>query len=333
MRRWRLPIDPFTVAMVAVVLLASALPARGEVARGLGWGADAGVALIFFLHGAKLSREAIVAGIVHWRLHLVVLGCTYALFPLLALASQPLSPSLISPELMMGVLFLAALPSTVQSSIAFTSIAGGNVSAAICAASLSNLAGVLLTPALVALLIQREGELAMLDAVWKIVQQILAPFVLGHLVRPWLGAWLMRHKAVIGRVDRGVILLIVYVAFSASVVEGLWRQLGGWELVRLLLMMGALLALMLTLTRWLARALGFGREDEIAIVFCGTKKSLASGMPMASVLFADAAGLGALVLPLMIFHQIQLMACGVIATRYAKGAPRLDEIAQDAETS
>jgi len=208
----------------------------------------------------------------------------------------------------------------VQSSIAFTSIARGNVPAAVGAATLSNIVGVLLTPALVGLLMSLHGAAGSLGEIWKVVLQLLVPFGAGHLLRPWLLGWAERNKRLVSFSDRGSILLAVYTSFSGAVVQGLWRQLSLSGLAVLVVLLGVILALVLAATTWGARLLGFDREDEIAIVFCGSKKSLASGVPMANVLFAGGA-VGMTVLPLMIFHQMQLMACAALARRYAARPP------------
>lgn len=323
LRRLRLPMDAFGLAILAMVVVASILPARGDFAAFLDVATDVGVAILFFLHGAKLSRQDILAGIGHWRLHAVVLLSTYAVFPLLVLTFLLLPERVIAPEMMYGLLFLAALPSTVQSSIAFTSVAGGNVAAAVCAASLSSLAGVVLTPLLVSVLIKMEGEIPFAAAVIKIVIQILLPFVAGHLLRPLIAPWLSKHKTILTSFDKGTIVAIVYTAFSVSVVEGLWSKLSPLTIVATALVCLVLLTAILYLTRTAARALHFSREDEITIVFCGSKKSLAAGMPMAKVLFGTSTALGAMVLPLMIFHQVQLMACAAIANRYAESGRAL----------
>lgn len=318
----RLRPDNFTLALLATIALASLLPCRGETARVFDWITDAAIALLFFLHGAKLPRESIVQGLTHWRLHLTVFASTFVLFPLLGLALQPLGHLVLTPQLALGVLFVCTLPSTVQSSIAFTSIAGGNVSAAVVSASMSNLLGIVLTPLLVGLLLASHGEGGeSWQGVLDIVLQLLLPFVLGHLARRWIGGFVDRHKPLVGITDQGTILLVVYTAFSAAVVDGLWHDTPPMALLATLAVCALLLALVMTIVTWGARRLGFRREDEITIVFCGSKKSLASGIPMARILFAgQLGGLGALVLPLMIFHQLQLMVCAVVARHYATRA-------------
>ncbi len=312
--------DRYTLALLATMAAAVFFPCRGNVASFFDGFSIIAIAALFFLHGARLSRQAIIAGLMHWRLHLLVLGFTFIAFPLAGLAIEQLSPAwMLTPELMVGVLFLCALPSTVQSSIAFTSIAHGNVAAAVCSASLSNLAGVFVTPLLVSMMLSSQGTAGInLDAIGKIVMELFVPFVAGHLARPLVGGWVERRRALLSFTDRGTVLLVVYVAFSASVVEGLWRLLPISALIALLGVVSVLLVAALGLTLFASRRLGFNREDEIAIVFCASKKSLASGVPIAKILFAGNPALGLIVLPVLLYHQIQLMACAVIAQRYAR---------------
>ncbi|MGB3498694.1 MAG: bile acid:sodium symporter family protein [Rhodanobacter lindaniclasticus] len=318
----RLP-DNFTLALLATVLLASLLPARGGTARVFDLVTDAAIALLFFLHGAKLPRQSIVQGMTHWRLHLTVLAGTFVLFPLLGLLLRPMGDLLLTPELSLGLLFVCLLPSTVQSSIAFTAIAGGNVPVAVVSASVSNLLGIVLTPLLVGLLLESHGGGVSWQGVLDIVLLLLLPFALGHGARRWIGGFVDRHRPLLGYSDQATILLVVYTAFSAAVVEGLWRDTPLSALLATLVACAALLALVMPTITWAARRLGFSREDEITIVFCGSKKSMASGIPMAKILFAgQAGGLGAMVLPLMIFHQLQLMVCAVVARRYADRGAR-----------
>ena len=326
MSRLKLPftVDPFIVGLVTAVILATLLPCRGEGAVVFGFITNAAIALLFFLHGAKLSRQAIFDGIGNWRLHLTVLASSFVMFPLIGLALRAGLLQWVSAPMLDGIVFLCLLPSTVQSSIAFTSIAHGNLPAAVCSASASNVLGMFVTPVLVGLLLASElgqgaaGGGISIEAVGGILLQLLAPFILGHLSRPLTEQWLGRHKAVVNLVDRGSILLVVYTAFSAAIVEGLWSKLSIGDLVIVTLLDAAVLFFALFVTTIGARRLGFNRTDEIAIVFCGSKKSLASGVPMAGVLF-PAATVGPMIVPLMIFHQMQLMICAVLARRDAAG--------------
>ena len=311
----RLRPDWYLLLIVSMVVLASVAPARGAAAPAFDLATKIAIGLVFFLHGARLSREAVIGGLMHWRLHLVVLGATFGLFPILCLGLTAL-PDWITPRALAGgIVFLGCLPSTIQSSIGFTAIARGNVAAAIAAASASNLLGVLLTPVLVSLTLHAKGAMNP-HTVEAIVLQLLAPFIAGQALRRWIGHWVSGNAAWLSKIDRGSILLVVYTAFSGAVVGGVWHRIGALDLVRLLILCGVLLGLVLLATWGAARALRFATEDEIAIVFCGSKKSLASGVPMAGVLFPGPAA-GVALLPLMVFHQVQLMACAVIAQRYA----------------
>ncbi|MFT4012548.1 MAG: bile acid:sodium symporter family protein [Paracoccus sp. (in: a-proteobacteria)] len=316
MRRF-LP-DGFTLLLIATVVLASILPARGRFAEGFGIATDLAIALLFFLHGARLAPSAVRAGMLNWRLQGTILAVTFCVFPLIGLAVGLLPESLLPHPLYLGILYLCLLPSTVQSSIAFTSMAGGNVPASICAASVSNILGVFLTPLMVGLMLSAGSSSGVsLDAVQKIMLQLLLPFLLGQALQRWIGDWVRARKKLLMPVDRGSILMVVYLAFSHAVAEGIWHQFSWRDLAVVAVLDVLILVLVLALTTYGARFLGFPREDEISIVFCGSKKSLASGVPMANAIF-PAAGVGAIVLPVMLFHQIQLMACAVIAQRYAR---------------
>ena len=315
--------EPFILALLGTVLLATLIPARGGFAVFSAYLADAGIVLLFFLHGAKLSREAIWQGMRNWPLHLAVLAATFVLFPFLGFGLSHMPG--VDSSLATGILFLTLLPSTVQSSIAFTAIARGNVAAAVCSASFSNLIGIVLTPALVALLMRVDGGGGVsLSSVESIVLQLLAPFVAGHLLRPWIGPFVGRHKSLLSIVDRGSILLVVYTAFGAAVVEGLWSRVSPGDLGRLTLICLLLLGVILTATYLLARVMHLPREDAIVLQFCGSKKSLASGVPMAGVLF-PAAQVGVVLLPVMLFHQIQLIACAMLARHYGAQASATEE--------
>jgi sodium/bile acid cotransporter 7 len=313
-----LRLDPFLTAMMGTVLLASFLPVSGSAASIVQTVTDLAIALLFFLHGAKLSRAAIRAGLGSLRVHVLVLLASFLLFPLLGVALRAALGTMVDPAILAGLVFLTLLPSTVQSSIAFTGIAGGNVPAAVCSASISNLVGIALTPLLAALVLTNGSGGAAIsgEAVQKIAMQLLLPFAVGHLSRPLVGGFVDRHRKLLGRWDRGSILLVVYSAFSASVVEGLWSRVAPADIAVILLLDGFVLAVMIVGLTVLARRLGFAREDEIVIVFAGSKKSLASGVPIAGALF-PAALVGPMILPLMLFHQLQLMVCSALAAWYA----------------
>ena len=320
MKPWlqRLRPDGYILAIVGVVVLASLVPCRGVAAVVLDHVTDIAIGLLFFLYGGRLSREAVLAGVSNWRLQALVLASTFVAFPVFGLAIATVVRPFIDPSIATGLMFLCLLPSTVQSSIAFTSIARGDVPSAVCAASLSNLVGIVLTPVLVGLFLTTPGAGGFsFDALRAVVLQLFVPFAIGQALRPWIAGWLQKYRAILGYVDRGSILLVVYTAFSEGVVSGIWNRVDARTLLMILLTSSMLLAAMLAFTFWSSRRMHFATEQEAAIVFCGSKKSLASGVPMANILFHGHL-VGIMVLPLMLFHQIQLMACAAIASRYAE---------------
>jgi sodium/bile acid cotransporter 7 len=194
-------------------------------------------------------------------------------------------------------------------------VAGGNVPAAMCSATASSLLGVFLTPLIAGFLLTRHGLDISAHSVLAIVEQLLLPFVAGRLLRPWFDAYLTRHPRALKGVDYGSILILVYTAFSHGVVDGIWHQIDMGDLFKVVLVDVTLLAAVMAILTFASRQLGFSRADEITIVFCGSKKSLANGVPMATLLFAGHVGL--IIIPLMVFHQIQLMVCASLAQRYA----------------
>lgn len=311
--------------MLAVVALAALDPGLGA-SHGplhLEQVSAAGIALVFFLSGIGLSTANLKAGARNWKLHLLVQSCTYLLFPALGIAVMLAASDHLPRALLQGFFFLCALSSTVSTSIAMTRIARGNIAGAVFNASLSSLLGMLLTPLWVSLWLHAaQGPRSMTDELLAIAEQLLLPFLAGQLLRPALGGWIARHQAVFGKADRLVILLIVYNSFCDASRAGLWRDYGVATLLQVLALTGGLLALVLSLTTFFARRLHFSKEDEITAVFCGSKKSLAMGIPMAKLLFGagaiDAAAFGLLVLPLMFYHQWQLLAGSVLANRYAR---------------
>lgn len=311
----RLRPDKFLMLLLATVALSAVFPARGQWVGVTDTAVYVAVATLFLLYGARLAPSAMWAGLSHWRLQLAIVASTFVLFPLLGLGMNAVAANWLPRDILFGMLFLCLLPSTVQSSIAFTSIARGNVPAALCAASLSNMLGVVVTPMLVALLLPAAGAGISVKALENIALQILLPFIAGQAIRPFVGGWLSRHRMLTSVVDRGSILIVVYAAFSAGMVAGIWTQVSVFDLLLVIVLNLVLLGIVMVATTWGSRALGFSTEDEIAIVFCGSKKSMASGIPMAAILFPGHA-VGMIVLPLMLFHQGQLFVCAVLARRY-----------------
>lgn len=309
--------DPLIVLIILAVIIAIIAPARGSFADIFGQLTNVAIALLFFLYGARLSTQEALNGLKHWRLHLTILAFTFVVYPLIGIALRSLT-AVISNDMYLGILFLTLVPSTVQSSVAFTSIAEGNVAGAIVSASASNLVGVIITPLLVMFLMGTGGGVHIDTPVFgEIALLLLAPFVLGQLTRRWVGKVAQSKATKV--VDRGSIAMVVYSAFSKGVVDGIWSSISLWDLVFLVAFAAIFVAFMLWLTKKASQKMGFNRADTIAIEFCGSKKSLATGLPMASVIFASGgASLGLLILPLMIYHQVQLMMCSWLAARYAQ---------------
>jgi sodium/bile acid cotransporter 7 len=325
----RPPIDGFVLSLFGVVLAATLFPCRGESARACHAAGILAIGALFFLQGARLSREAVLHGIMHWRLHAVINATTYLLFPLLGLSLIVAFPHLLPPPLFLGVLFLCALPSTVQSSIALVSIAGGNVPAAVCSATASNIAGIVLAPLLFGAMANLHGGSGIdLTGLWQVILQLLVPFAAGHLLRPRIGDWAESNRGVLSMTDRGSILLVVYGAFSAAVVHGIWREMPLQVLAALAVLMGLLLVLILAVTIGTSRAMGLRREDEAALVFCGSQKSLVSGVPIANALMSGPS-VGLILLPLMLYYPMQLVVCAWLARRYASDAIRRTALVPD----
>lgn len=320
MAKRKIRVDWFLVAIIVSAVVATFFPASGIGIPITDWATKIAIAGLFFVHGVRLHPQQALRGLTHWRLHLTILAFTYVMFPLLGLGIYAFLPHLVNPTLAAGFLFLCLVPSTVQSSIAFTGIAKGNVAGAIVSASASNLIGVILTPLLAVALMQTAGGISIDgSSIFGIMGQILLPFVAGQLLRRWLADWVARHPR-LKLFDNASIVLVVYSAFSEGMREQMWQRVSVTDIAVLVVVCAVLLAVMLTATWYLPRLGRFDRGDRIAIQFCGTKKSLASGLPMATVLFLGQ-DVGLLILPLMLFHQLQLMTCGWLAGRYGRSAP------------
>lgn len=313
-------LDPFLLAILTTVAIAALLPAQGVALDTVAWAAKIAIGLLFFLYGARLSTQEAIEGLKHWRLHATILATTFVVFPLLGLAAKVLVPSVLTDPLYLGVLYLCLLPSTVQSAIALVSVARGNIPGSVVSASASSLLGIFVTPLLVAVTMSTQGVTFSGSAVLEIVLMLLVPFLAGQVLRRWIGGWVKEHGKPLKLVDRGSILLVVYVAFSRGMNEGIWSMLSVGRLLALVGVCIALLAIVLALTWYGSARLGFTYEDRVSILFCGSTKSLATGLPMATLLFPGQP-IGLIVLPLMLFHQIQLLTCAAIAARLAKRAP------------
>ena len=320
-------IDRFTTGIILAVLLGLLLPCRGAGAVVFSWLTQAAVVLLFFLYGVKLSRASVWEGLLHWRLQTLVVFGTFLLFPLLVPLLRPLLEPLVGAALFAGLLYVACLPSTVQSSIAFTSVAGGNVPAAVCSASVSSLLGVFLTPLLAGILFSAttavDSAAIGLDTVLDICGQILLPFAAGQACQRYLRPWVGAHAPLIKLNDQATIWLVVYTAFSSATANGYWQQLGMCHLLGLVAASGIILALVQGILYAACRLLRFNHADRVAIIFCGSKKSLAVGAPMMLAIFGQFDN--NLLLPLMIFHQVQLMVCARLAAVWKRRAARAEQ--------
>ncbi|GAA0831338.1 bile acid:sodium symporter [Marinomonas arenicola] len=277
-----------------------------------------GIALVFFLHGVNLSPREVRKGLGSWRLHVFIQLATFAVYPLIWILLGQWFEQFLPQALAFGFCFLLILPSTISSSVAMTAIAGGNVPGAIFNASLSSVLGIFLTPLFVQLFMGMSGgHVDLGDTVGHIAALLLLPMVIGQVIRPFIGEWLRQYKSVTSKLDKLVILLIVYNAFCDSVVRGVWHDFDVMTLFTVIVLCTVILLLMIVLLMSLSKGLGFSPEDQAAALFCGTKKTLAAGVPMAKVIFGASPMLGMLLLPIMIYHPLQIFICAVLANKLA----------------
>ncbi|KXO73982.1 bile acid:sodium symporter family protein [Brucella anthropi] len=321
-------LDPFLILMIAAVVLATLFPATGNAADVVSMLGTIGVALLFFGHGAALSHKAIVSGLKQWQLHGFIFATTFIVFPLIVQPLRFVPESILPSDLVLGFIYLGVLPSAISSSIAYTAMARGNVPAAVCNSAGSNVFGLLLTPLLMTIFMRSSGSIDLGQALRDVVIELLLPFGLGQACHRWLGSFLSTCKHWLENYDQSVIVLIIYSAFSRSVTAGLWQVLPPSGLIMAIVLCVVLLAGVIGFTMLGSRWLGFTREDEIAAVFCGSKKSLASGLPLAQVLFAGLPGFGMIVLPIMLYNQIQILVGAVLARRYAMRLSTIDTATQ-----
>lgn len=319
--RFPLKLDWFLTGMVIAMFLAWLFPAPGAAGGSLHPEliTKGGIALIFFLHGAQLSFAALKDGISRWQLHLIIQLTTFLAFPLLGLALVYLTGSALDASLTLGLFYLCALPSTVSSSVAMTAAARGNVPVAVFNATISSIIGIVLTPLWMSLLIeQQSGQMDTLGVILDLVQWLLMPLIIGHLLRPLIGAFITRHKRYVGKIDRLTILLLVYTSFCDSFANHVWSghsvsTMAITVIATIVLFFAILFGLIL-----LCKKLNIADSYRAAVVFCGTKKSLATGVPMAHLLFDGNPSLSLILLPIMIYHPLQLFICGPLANHWAK---------------
>lgn len=312
-------LDLFLVMLLASAGLGGFFPASGDGLEVVKVAAMVTIGLLFFLYGARLSTAETVRNLRHWRLQLAILVTTFVVFPLMGLTVRLLPHSVLPDGLAAGVLLLCLVPSTIQGCVVYTRIAHGNSAAAVVSASTSNLLGVFLVPLSVAVLMGADTHVDG-GSVLRIVGQLLAPFVAGQLLRPVIGRWVERNDPWLKPFDRSTILLVVYVAFSEGTTAGIWTAVPISSFAIVAGLCAVLLALAFAWTTLLGRWLRFERPDRMALLFCGSTKSLASGLPMVAVLFPGSTA-ALVVLPLMIYHQLQLLTSTVLAERLARSGP------------
>lgn len=324
----------FVTALPLAVGLAWLIPEAG--ASG-GWlraeiTTKLGVAVIFLFQGVTLAADALKAGARQWRLHVVVQGFTFLGFPLLGLVLDQLAGSWASADLRLGFLFLCVLPSTVSSAVVMTAVAGGNTAGAIFNAVASSLIGVFLTPLWVAWLMRSTGQSIPLGpVVLEIVLLLLAPFFFGQALRRWGRSWADAHRRQLANASSGIILFIVFAAFCNSVQSQIWSQHGSTLVIGAVLGTLVVFGLALIAVAGLIKIGRLNEGDRIAAIFCAPQKTLASGVPMAKIIFGTHPGLGVILLPVMLYHPVQLLVHGIMATRLGRRADRPTQTAKPAQ--
>ncbi|MCA1748164.1 MAG: bile acid:sodium symporter [Parasphingopyxis sp.] len=306
--------DRFIPVLLATVALAALLPAAGDALELLSAASIGAIVTLFFVHGARLSRKAVIGGFARLRLHLAIVAFTFLVFPLIGLGFTALAAPAIGAAFLPGTLFLCALPTTVASSIALVSIARGNVAASVIAAALSSMLGVVLTPLIFAALLSSSGAPVDLSQIGKVVLILALPFAAGQIFRPIVGGWIEAHPVVGRTLDRVTILLAVYVALSAAVGGGLFAGIALSRFALLLAAMLILLALIAGAAMVGGRLLGFDYGDRTALLFAAVQKSVISGTPMARILFPGAEA-GLIILPLIVYYIPMQTVTAVMASR------------------
>ncbi len=314
----RLVPDNFVLVLLGIIVLASLLPVRGEMARIAELVSALAIFLLFFLHGLRLPRAEVLTAMRNWRLQLIIFLFVFAVMPLAGQAVATIATPFLPAIFITGLVFLTILPSTVQSAISYSSIAGGNVAASVMAAAALNLSAIFITPLLVVLLIGGVGNAGIGgDVVIKIAAIVLLPFTIGQIAQGKLGSWAAKRKSLLSFMDKAAIAIAVYVAFSASVVAGLWSRVDMGTLVILTGFIVLLLAFAFCASWLLGKMLNIPRTDHISLIFAGSHKSIATGAPLAAILFAGPEA-GTIILPALIYHQLQLIVSAPVASRLAR---------------
>ncbi|MBM7825390.1 sodium/bile acid cotransporter 7 [Arcanobacterium pluranimalium] len=276
---------------------------------------DAAVALVFLFYGMRLHSAEVLRGLRDLKLQLSVLASTYVVFPLSGMTAYWLLSPIIGESFALGIFFLSLLPSTVQSSVTFVSIARGDVAGAVCAATISNILGIFLTPFLVFVFMGAQTQST--QGFSSVLLKLLLPFAIGQVLQPFFGDFMRKHRSLTKFTDNLAIIIVVFSAVTSASNEGVWNSISITQLVYLVAILGIILALMLLLTWFGGKDLNFAYPQRVVLLMCGSKKSLASGLPIAKALFTGSA-VATLVMPVILFHQIQLFVCAIIARRLSR---------------
>ena len=305
-------IDPLITGIVLALIAGLLIPVSPNASGFISTLGDVSVAAVFLVYGMRLATRDVVRGLINIKLQGAILATTFVIFPIIGLVVSMATRDVIGHSFALGILYLSLLPSTIQSSVTFVSIARGNIGAAIAAATISNIAGMLITPLLVLWFMNIDGGST--GGFGSVFVKLLLPFLVGQILQPFVGNWMRAHKPLTRIVDVGAIIIVVFSAVVEATNAGAWAAVTFWTLLILLSVLALILASFLCLTWFGGKALKLTREDRIVLLMCGSKKSLATGLPMAKALFSPAV-VGTLAIPVIIFHQMQLIVCAIIARR------------------
>ncbi len=310
-------VDGFLLLLLAMIALAYFVPGIEAVVP-LQEISTYGISGIFFFYGLKLNPQKMKEGLSNWKLHLLIQASTFMVFPMIVLAFLPIIGE-AHYTLWLAMFFLAALPSTVSSSVVMVSIARGNIPAAIFNASLSGLIGIAVTPLWMGIFLEAQNTSFNLGNVFlELLVKIVLPVAIGMFMHRFWGGFAERHKKRLAMFDKAIILIIVYLSFNSSFAGKIFADISWTALLFLGLAVVVLFALMLFLLNLASKKLYFSMEDRIAAMFCGSKKSLVHGTVFSNVLFSGMANAGIFLVPIMVYHAFQLFVISIIAQRFQK---------------